>query len=186
MKRLAIVALVALGLVLAGCSSEDEEAAPETAAALEVQTEEGQIDGFFNFDNGPDKSFGLFTCSNVDAVTLEKVEAIDTEGEIEFLGARVFQASEGFIGAVDGFPPTGLVDDATGDLEDFVVDVPCEDADAETKLQIVLGASRTGDGGGQIKGIKLTHSEGELVIDDYRIVLCGDDYEYCEALRPNT
>lgn len=184
MKRPAIAVLVALGLVLTGCSSEDEEAAPEAVSALEVQTEEGQIDGFFNFDNGPDKSFGLFTCSNIDAVTLEKVEAIDTEGEIEFLGARVFQATEGFIGAVDGFPPTGLVDNATGDLQDFIVDVPC-DADSETKVQIVLGASRTGDGGGQIKGIRLTHSEGELVIDDYRIVLCGDDYEYCEALRPD-
>ena len=184
MKRLILpAALLAFGIALVSCSS-DASTTTEADNALRVQTEEGQIDGFFDFSTGSEKSFGLFTCSNLEAVTLESIDAVNTEGEIEFLGAVVMRASDGFIGAVDGYPPAGLAADATEAFDDYVVDVSCDDENAETKVQIVLGAGRTGSGGGQIEGIRIEHSEGYLVIDDYRIVLCGDDYEYCEALRP--
>lgn len=173
--------LTVSALVLAGCSDADEG-----ADALAVQTEEGQIDGFVSFENGSDKSFGLFACSNADQVTLESVEAVATEGEVAFLGAMVYQATDGFIGAVDGFPPTGLADDSLSDLEGFVLDLSCELQDPETKTQVVLGVDRTGPTGGKVEGIKVTHSEGELEISDYQIILCGDDYEYCENLREDS
>ena len=185
MKRPTLLTVVlAFSVAVVSCGS-DANSSTEVSDALRVQTDEGQIDGFFDFSTGADKSFGLFTCSSVDAVTLESIEAISIEGEIEFLGAVMMEASDGFIGAVDGHPPSGLEENATQAFEGFVVDVPCDDEDAATKVQIVLGAERTGTGGGQIVGITIEHSEGAFVIDDYRIVLCGDDYEYCEALRPD-
>ena len=185
MKRSTLfAAALAFSVGLVSCTSE-ATTTTQGSDALQVQTEEGQIDGFFDFSAGDEKSFGLFTCSTVDAVTLESVEAITTEGEVEFLGAVMMKASDGFIGAVDGYPPSGLAADATEAVDGFVVDVSCDDEDAESKVQVVLGASRTGSGGGQIEGIRIDHSQGNLVINDYRIVLCGDDYEYCEALRPD-
>lgn len=170
--------LTVSALVLAGCSD-----AGGGADALSVQTEPGQIDGFVSFENGSDKSFGLFVCSNADQLTLDSVEAVTTEGEVAFLGAMVYEATDGFIGAVDGFPPTGLVDSTLSEMKGFILDLSCELEDPETKTQIVLGVDRTGPTGGMIEGIKVTHSEGELEIPDYKIILCGDAYEYCESLE---
>jgi hypothetical protein len=174
-----IAALALTAWALTACSSE-----PETSDALELLTEPDQIDGFVDFSNGTDKSFGHFACVNVEEVTLETVEPIAIEGDIEFLGSMIYDASEAFVAAVDGYPPDGLDPSYTRDFEGAVISVSCEEDSPEVKTQILLGANRTGPGGGKIDGIRIDHSEGYLEILDYQIVLCGDDYEYCESLRP--
>lgn len=181
-KMISAVALIAVAL--AACSSEPESTGPEPSDALELLTEPDQIDGFVDFSRGTDKTFGHFACVNVEEVTLETVEPITTEGDIGFLGSIVYEASEAFVAAVDGFPPDGLDQSYTQDFEGAVITVACEEDAPEIKTQILLGANRTGPGGGKIDGIRIEHSEGYLEILDYQIVLCGDDYEYCESLRP--
>ena len=171
--------LAVTAVAVTACSSE-----PEPSDALELLTEPDQIDGFVDFSNGADKSFGHFACVNIEEVTLETVEPIAIEGDVEFLGSMVYEASEAFVAAVDGYPPDGLDQSYTRDFEEAVITVSCEEDSPEVKTQILLGANRTGPGGGKIDGIRIDHSEGYLEILDYQIVLCGDDYEYCESLRP--
>lgn len=188
------IAIALAGLSFAACSTGTEGDDPATDAGageavvanpLEVLTQPDQIDGFVSFHAGNDKTFGHFMCVNVDQVTLTNVEPISTEGEIEFLGSLVYEAEEAFVAAVDGYPPNGLDPTATSDAEGAIVTIGCEVASPTVKTQLLLGANRTGTGGGKIDGIRVIHSEGTLEIADYEIILCGDDYEYCESLRPD-
>lgn len=182
-------------LVLAACSSDaagddpaPDDGAVETVAVapLEVLTQPDQIDGFVNFNAGTDKTFGHFMCVNVDNVDLTTIEPISIEGEIEFLGSLIYETDEAFVAAVDGFPPDGLDLAATSNAEGATVTIGCEVENPTVKTQLLLGANRTGAGGGKIDGIRVIHSEGTLEILDYEIILCGDDYEYCESLRPES
>jgi hypothetical protein len=115
-------------------------------------------------------------------VTLTGVEAMSVEGGIELLGGYVFVASEGFLTAVDGFPPTGLDEDAYEPIAGAKVLTDCAEEDPEVKTQLIVGAGRSESEGGRIEGIRILYEGGSLEIPDYSIVLCGDEMEHCEDL----
>jgi hypothetical protein len=161
-----------LGLVLSACSQ------PEGGTLVSGQSE---INGFRDFSSGPDKSFGIFVCASGGPVTLESAEATTSEGAIEVLGALHYSADDGFVGAVDDFPPEGLGSDAYQEIEGAVVTSDCEDETPETRDQVILGVLRTGPGGGVIRSVTINYEGGSLEAD-YTIVLCGDQLEFCQGL----
>ncbi|MEX0864531.1 MAG: hypothetical protein WD269_06610 [Acidimicrobiia bacterium] len=158
-----------LGLVLSACRQ------PEGGTLVSGQSE---INGFRDFSSGPDKSFGIFVCASGGPVTLESAEATTSEGAIEVLGALHLSAEDGFVGAVDGFPPQGLQPDAYEEIEGAHVTTACDEEDPASRDQVILGVSRTGPGGGVIRSVTINYEGGSLEAD-YTIVLCGDQLEFC-------
>ncbi|MEE8374932.1 MAG: hypothetical protein V3S26_01250, partial [Acidimicrobiia bacterium] len=94
--------------------------------------------------------------------------------------------NDGYVGAVDGFPPTGLSEDTLTGIGGAVVSTICDDSEPAHRTQVLVGANRVGPGGGMIQGIRIIHNDGFLEIIDYTIILCGDDLEYCEEYAPGT
>jgi hypothetical protein len=170
---MAVVAFALSGALLSACG------ASEAGTLVATQSE---INGFRDFSNGADKSFGIFLCADGGPVTLESAEATSSEGSIEVLGALHLAASDGFVGAVDGFPPEGLVPDAYQEIEGAEVTTECEEENPETRDQVILGVSRTGIGGGVIHSVTINY-QGGSVEADYTIVLCGDLMEFCEGFE---
>jgi hypothetical protein len=168
-----VVALALSGTLLSACG------ATEAGTLVATQSE---INGFRDFSNGTDKSFGIFLCTDGGPVTLESAEATASEGSIEVLGALHLAAMDGFVGAVDGFPPEGLVTGAYQEIEGAEVTTDCEEENPETRDQVILGVSRTGIGGGVIHSVTVNY-EGGSVEADYTIVLCGDLMEFCEGFE---
>ena len=52
-------------------------------------------------------------------------------------------------------------------------------------MELLIGAERTGVGGGVLDGFVVTYASGELETP-FTILLCGDETEFCEALIPAT
>lgn len=138
---------------------------------------EARTRGFTDFSTGTEKSFGIFVCVTDVDVVLESVEAISSDGEIEVLGGLLYEAEDGFVGAVNGFPPTGLDASFLTDIAGATVTTLCG---ADAQSQVVVGANRTGPGGGKIEGIRIHYEGGSLDVPDYNIILCGDEREFCE------
>ncbi|MCI0544309.1 MAG: hypothetical protein L0Z49_07655 [Actinobacteria bacterium] len=170
MRRVLVSALL---LLLAACN--------EPSGTL-VSLDEQVINGFRDFSAGTDKSFGIFVCASDGPVRLVSVGATSIQGSIEVLGGYVYEAEDGFVGAVDGFPPTGLAPETLQEIDGAVVDTDCGEADPVTRTQIIIGVERGGPGGGVVDSVTVRYSGGELVAD-YTIVLCGDELEFCEGLE---
>jgi hypothetical protein len=171
------VTLMAAILALGACG----EGTGELEAIIE---EGGETYGFGDFSNGTDKSFGVFICVTGGSVTIESVEPMHTEGDIEFLGAVVYTSEDRFVGATNGFPPDGIDESKIEPAEGATVSADCAGGDSE-KVQLLLGAERTSTSGGVLDGFLVTWETGELEIDA-TILLCGDELEFCEALIPAT
>lgn len=167
--------------VVASCGGD-----PEPSDALAAATDPDEVVGFHDFTNGTDKTFGIFVCTTDGDVVLDSVEAIELEGEIELLGSLLYEASDGYVGAVDGYPPTGLDDDNLSGTDGGIVSTECDDEDTEQLTQVLVGTNRVGSSGGTIDGIRIIHDDGFLEIPNYTIVLCGDDNEHCEEYAPET
>lgn len=180
---LAIIAL--LTLALAACNGDDAgtDEAQESAESPPLVAVEPRTRGFNDFSAGTEKSFGIFVCITDEEVALESVEAMSSDGEIEVLGGFLYEAEDGFVGALDGFPPTGLQESAVIEISVATVVTPC---DSETRSQVVVGAKRTGPGGGVIEGVRLNYDGGSLEVPDYNILLCGDNGEFCEDVDSGT
>lgn len=177
-----------LAIVVASCGGGAE---PSDALAVAIdpakdKVVEDQVVGFLDFTNGTKKTFGVFVCARAGEVVLESVEAIELEGEIELLGSLLYKATDEYVGAIDGYPPTGLDDGTLTGIEGGIVSNDCDDSDTDPRTQILVGANRVGSTGGTIKGIRIIHDDGFLDVPDYTIILCGDDYEYCEEYAPET
>ena len=149
-----------------------------------LESDDIGIVGFHDFSSGPEKSFGIFVCASGGEVVLESVEPIESEGEIEMLGAVVYESSTGFVGADNGFPPDVLAGTETAEINGAVVTTPCNEAAPETRTQVVVGVTRTGPSGGTIDGVRINHGNGSLDVDGYVIILCGDEMERCEDFAP--
>lgn len=182
--RLSAVA-AALLMIAVACSNNAEpadttEATNTTVGVNEnpplVSFEAGTV-GFTDFSRGTDKSFGIFVCITDIDVVLESVEAISSDGDIEVLGGLLYEAEDGFVGAVNGYPPTGLDASFLTDIAGATVTTAC---DADTQSQVIVGTNRTGPGGGKIEGIRIHYEGGSLDVPDYNIILCGDEREFCE------
>lgn len=192
MSRVAMTSIMLLGLVLASCNGGEEEAGPEDAAAANattpviesddalVSTEAGVV-GFQDFSQGSEKSFGIFVCVTDRDVVLESVEAMSSEGDIEVIGATLYVADDAFVGAIHDYPPRGLSETFLNEIPGAVVMTGCESEG--DRSQVIVGASRTGDGGGIIEGIRINYEGGSLEVGDYNIILCGDEGEYCENVN---
>lgn len=141
-----------------------------------VSSEAGTV-GFQDFSEGTEKSFGIFVCVTDTDVVIDSVEAMSAEGDIELIGAILYEAEDGFVGAIHDFPPRGLSEDFFTEIPGATVATACDSA---TRSQVVVGASRTGSGGGLIEGIRINYQGGSLDVADYRIILCGDDGEFCD------
>jgi hypothetical protein len=171
-----IVSLMALAL--ASCAPDPG------AGTLEAIIEpEGETAGFGDFTTGRDKTFGIFVCSNDGPVELQSIEAVLTDGNIEFLGAMVYTSADRFVGATHGYPPDGLDGARIEPLEGAVIDSDCEDPTGDQRVQLLVGAERTASGGGVIDGLVLDTSGGDLDIP-FTVLLCGDELQYCEVLVP--
>ena len=169
------IVLVAAMLAIAACSGGSGE-------LQAIIDEGGETYGFGNFSTGTDKSFGVFICVDGGSATIESVEPMHSEGQIEFLDARVYTSEDRFVGAADGFPPEGIDESMLEPAEGAVVSADCSVGEGE-KVQLLVGAERTGSGGGVLDGFLVTADTGELEID-LTVLLCGDELEYCEALVP--
>jgi hypothetical protein len=175
------------GLLLGACDgeeavSEDAGATDTTAADLEVDaplvsTESGVV-GFQDFSQGAEKSFGIFVCVTDEEVVLESVEAMSSKGDIEVIGATLYVADDAFVGAINDYPPRGLSESFLREIPGAVVVTSCGSED--DRSQVIVGASRTGNEGGIIKGIRINYEGGSLEVSEYNIILCGDEGEYCE------
>ena len=180
--------LVATALLATACEGGEEadsaESASTTSAASAdtegplVSPDAGTV-GFQDFSEGTEKSFGIFVCTVDEDVVIESVEAMSAEGEIAVIGAILYEADDGFVGAIHDFPPRGLGEDFFTEIPGATVGTLCDSA---TRSQVVVGASRTGVGGGVIEGIRINYEGGSLDVADYRIILCGDEGEYCENI----
>lgn len=184
-NRMALAILALLSLSLAACNGDEAETA-QTQAPDErppLVSVEPRTLGFNDFSAGTEKSFGIFVCITDEEVALESVQAMSSEGEIEVLGGFLYEAEDGFVGAVDGFPPKGLDESFLSEIPGATVVTHC---DAETRSQVVLGANRTGPGGGLIEGVRVNYDGGSLDVPDYSIILCGDNQEFCEDVGSGT
>ena len=169
--------LALAGLVAVACGGE-------ARGTLEAVIDpEGETSGFASFAEGADKGFGIFICSSGGPVTIESIEPGHVEGEVEFLGSLVYTAGDRFVGATHGWPPNGLDESRTEPLEGANVDSDCDGPSGDERVQLLIGAERTGPGGGVIDGLRVTTESGVLEIP-YTILLCGDEMQYCELLVP--
>lgn len=173
MQMRTAIALLATAFALAACGGGELQAIIEDG---------GETTGFGDFSKGTDKSFGVFICVVGGNVTIESVEPMHVEGDIEFLGTLVYTSEGMFVGAAHGFPPDGIDETKIEPVEGAVVTADCAGGDPE-KVQLVIGAERTSSGGGVLDGFLVTTDTGELEIDQ-TVLMCGDELEYCEALRP--
>lgn len=180
--------LVITSLLAAACEGGEETGTAEgvtTTSTAEPQIEGPLVSpdagtvGFQDFSEGTEKSFGIFVCTVDEDVVLESVEAMSAEGEIAVIGAILYEADDGFVGAIHDFPPRGLSEEFFTDIPGATVGTVC---DSVTRSQVVVGASRTGAGGGVIEGIRINYEGGSLDVADYRIILCGDEGEYCDNI----
>jgi hypothetical protein len=163
--------LMMLVLIVAGCSQGD----PGVLVSNDTST-----NGFRDFSQGTQKSFGIFVCASGGPVTMISADAKSSDGEIEVLGAMLYEAADGFVGAVDGFPPEGLDPATMEDIQGAVASSDCDDPDPATRNQVILGVERTGTAGGVIDGVTVVFEGGSIDVD-YTIVLCGDADEFCEG-----
>ncbi len=181
-----LILLTVASLWIAACEGGEEAAdAADVATTSQtdveaplVSSEAGTV-GFQDFSEGTEKSFGIFVCITDVEVVIESVEAISADGDIAMLGAVLYEADDAFVGAIHDFPPRGLDEDFLTAIPGATVDTAC---DSETRSQVVVGASRTGAGGGMIEGIRINYQGGSLDVADYRIILCGDEGEYCDVI----
>ena len=178
--RRAVTATLLLAALLGACSEDSGDGGLQA-----VLGEDGDVVGFTTFSRGTDKSFGVFICSDGGEVEIESVEPISQEGDIEFLGAIVYNADGQFVGAAHGFPTDGLDESSYVDAAGASVEVSCTSPSGSDRSQLIVGAERTGVGGGMIDGLRVSSSAGDLEIP-LTILLCGDQYEYCESLDPAT
>lgn len=180
--------LTVVAILAAACASGDQaesvagvtttsEADPSSDGPL-ASSEAGTV-GFQDFSEGTEKSFGIFVCVTDTDVVIDSVEAMSAEGDIELIGAILYEAEDGFVGAIHDFPPRGLSEDSFTEIPGATVETSC---DSTTRSQVVVGASRTGTGGGLIEGIRINYRGGSLDVADYRIILCGDDGEFCDGI----
>jgi len=177
-RRMTIVAMTT-ALTLAACGGNSSGGTLEA-----VIDPAGETSGFDNFTIGRDKSFGVFVCARGGSVQIESVAPAHTEGDVEYLGTTVYTSDEMFVGAAHGYPPDGIDESKLSEAEDAVIEADCSDSDGE-KVQLLIGAERTGIGGGVLDGFVVTTDDGELEIP-FTILLCGDEMEFCEALIPAT
>lgn len=171
-----LVALFVALLAIAACGGGG---GGELQAIIE---EGGETYGFGDFSTGTEKSFGVFICVDGGSSTIESVEPMHSEGNIEYLGAVVYTSEDRFVGATNGFPPDGIDEAKIEPAEGAVVSADCAGGDSE-KVQLLVGAERTAAGGGVLDGFLVTTDTGELEID-LTVLLCGDNLEFCEALTP--
>ena len=180
--------VVATALLATACESGEEAGTSEGATSTStansnrqgplVSPDAGTV-GFQDFSEGTEKSFGIFVCTVDEDVVIESVEAMSADGEIAVIGAVLYEADDGFVGAIHDFPPRGLSEDFFSEIPGATVGTVC---DSDTRSQVVVGASRTGVGGGVIEGIRINYEGGSLDVADYRIILCGDEGEYCDNI----
>jgi hypothetical protein len=114
---------------------------------------------------------------------LQEVTPISSEGEIEFLGARVYTSPENFVGAADGFPAEDIDQSRLEPAQGAVIDSDCDETDGDNRVQIIVGAERKGPGGGSVAGFTLRWEGGSVEVP-FTVLLCGDELEFCEALLP--
>lgn len=178
LKRMTILSVTA-ALTLAACGGE-------SGGTLEAVIDPaGETSGFGDFTTARDKSFGVFICARDGSVEVESVEPAHAEGSIEYLGTTVYTSDEMFVGAAHGYPPDGIDESKLSEVEGAVIDADCSDS-AGGKVQLLIGAERTGVGGGVLDGFVVTWGDGELLEIPFTILLCGDEMEFCEALVPAT
>ena len=179
MLKRTIVLAIAAALALSACGADSGGGTLEA-----VIDSGGETSGFGNFTTGRDKSFGVFICTEDGSVEIESVEPAHAEGDIEYLGTTVYTSDERFVGAAHGYPPDGIDQSKLSDVEGAEVEADCANSGGE-KVQLLIGAERTGIGGGVLDGFVVTYDGGELEIP-FTILLCGDEMEFCEALIPAT
>jgi len=179
MLRRTIILAAAFAVALSACSGDSGGGTLEA-----VIDPGGETTGFGNFSTGADKSFGVFMCTRDGAVEIQSVEPAHTEGDIEYLGSAVYTSDEMFVGAAHGYPPDGIDESKLGDIDGAAIDADCTESGGD-KVQLIIGAERTGIGGGVLDGFVVTYDGGELEIP-FTILLCGDEMEFCEALVPAT
>ena len=172
---LGLVLIVAMG---SGCNARTGPGTLE--AVIEPQ---GETAGFGNFSTGRDKSFGVFVCTRDGSVELESITPMHTEGDVEFLGARVYVSPDRYVGAAHGFPPDGIDESRIEPFAETVIESDCDAPPGDERVQLLVGAERTGSGGGVVDGFVVQTTGGELEIP-FTILLCGDRMEYCEVLEP--
>lgn len=189
LRRAVLATTLLMSLVLAACDGEEAGTAQadpiSTTTSLEVEaplvsSETGTV-GFQDFSQGLEKSFGIFVCVTDEDVVLESVEAISSKGDIEVIGATLYVADDAFVGAINDYPPRGLSESFLSEIPGAVVTTACS-AEGD-RSQVIVGAARTGTGGGVIEGIRIHYQGGALEVEDYNIILCGDDGEYCENVN---
>lgn len=189
MSRVLGTAIALMSLVVAACDGEEAGTAGPNEADTTVVTEtdaplvsrEAGIVGFQDFSQGTEKSFGIFVCVTDEDVVIESVEAMSSDGDIEVIGATLYVAEDAFVGAINDFPPRGLSESFLSEIPGAVVMTDCESEG--DRSQVIVGANRTGAGGGIIEGIRINYEGGSLEVGDYNIILCGDDGEYCENVN---
>lgn len=179
MKTRTAIALFATTLAIVGCGGGTDSGSGELRAVIR---EGGETIGHTNFNVGSEKTFGVFICVDGDSATIESVEPIHTEGEVEFVEASVYTSEDMFVGAAHGYPPDGIDETKVESAEGAVVSADCSEAEGE-KVQLLIGARRTGIEGGVLDGFLVTTDTGELEVD-LTILMCGEEMEYCEALEP--
>lgn len=184
-NRAALAIIALLTLLLAACNGDEAgtDVDQESGENPPLVAVEPRTRGFTDFSAGTEKSFGIFVCITNEEVALESVEAMSSEGEIEVLGGLLYEAEDGFVGAVNGFPPSGLQESTVIEISGATVVTPCDSA---TRSQVVVGANRTGPGGGVIEGVRVNYDGGSLEVPDYNILLCGDNDEFCEDIDSGT
>lgn len=169
--------VVIAAVALAACGGDP------TGGTIEAIIDSGgESYGFGDFTTGHDKSFGVFICTRDGSAEIDSVEPVLAEGEVEFLGATVYTSDEMFVGAAHGYPPDGIDETRLADIEEATIEADCSDSEGD-KFQLLIGAERTGFGGGVLDGFVVSHAGGELEIP-LTVLLCGDEMEYCEALVP--
>lgn len=177
MNRRSFVLFGLVSILLAACGGSN----PTVEAVIEP---EGETTGFADFSNGTEKTFGVFICTNGGEVRVKTVSPMKSEGEIAYLGALVYTSPDMFVGAAHGYPADGLDETRIEPAEGATFESDCADPEGEDRVQLLIGAQRTGDGGGVIDGVILTTSDDEDLEIPLTILLCGNEMEFCEALVP--
>jgi hypothetical protein len=142
----------------------------------------GDTVGFTEFGNGTEKTFGVFICTNGGEVGVKAVSPTKTEGDIAYLGALLYTSPGKFVGAAHGFPPDGVDEARLRPAETASFEKDCSGPRGEDRVQLLIGAERTGSGGGVIDGVVVTTGGDQELVIPLTILLCGDRMEHCEAL----
>lgn len=177
MNRRSFALLALVVIVLAGCNESD----PTVEVLIDP---EGETTGFADFSSGTEKTFGVFICTNGGEVGVKTVSPIETEGDISYLGSLVYESQDRFVGAAHGYPADGLDESKIEPAEGATFESDCADPESENRVQLLIGAQRTGGNGGVIDGVILATSDGQELEIPLTILLCGNEMEYCEILVP--